>query len=403
MTTTRIEFEGALGEPLAAALDWPSGPTRAFALFAHCFTCSKDLFASKRVSNALTAHGFAVLRFDFTGLGKSGGEFANTSFSSNAADLVAAADWLKHNHEAPSLMVGHSLGGAAVLAAAREIESVMAVATIGAPSSADHVLRHFKSDLDAIRRDGEAQVEIGGRPFTVKKQFLDDAEGANLTLAIEGMRAALLVLHSPVDQTVGIENAEAIFRAARHPKSFVSLDKADHLLTEPEDSIYAADIIATWGSRFLPARVVDESVEGKVVVSESGEGPYHLSINASGHLLSADEPESVGGTGRGPTPYDLLCAALGACTTITLRMYAKRKELQVESIQTEVDHEKRHAEDSADAEGETKRKIDVFTRRIWIFGGLTEVQRERMLQIADLCPVHKTLEAEANIKTELAE
>lgn len=401
MASTKVEFEGSQGAPLAAAIDWPQGEVRAFALFAHCFTCSKDLFASRRVSNALTTHGFAVLRFDFTGLGRSGGDFANTNFSSNSADLVAAADWLAKTHSAPSLLVGHSLGGAAVLAVAAEIESVKAVATIGAPADAEHVLHNFSAGLDEIRAKGEAMVTIGGRKFSVKSQFLDDIAGQKLTDNIAKSRAAKLVLHSPIDQTVGIENAEAIFKAAKHPKSFVSLDQADHLLSKKQDAIYAANVIAAWASRYTHEPQEPLKPEGHVVTSESGEGKFHVNINASGHRLSADEPESVGGTNRGPTPYDLLGAALGACTTITLRMYADRKKLPVSFIETIVDHEKRHAEDSA-AEGEaSSAKIDVFTRRIKIVGDLSEEQRQRMLQIADICPVHKTLERNAVVNSEL--
>lgn len=391
MASTRIEFTGSQGDILAAAIDWPQGEVLACALYAHCFTCSKDIFASRRVSNALTNHGFAVLRFDFTGLGRSGGEFGNSNFSSNIADLIAAAAWLEANQEAPALLVGHSLGGAAVLAAAPLLASVKAVATIGAPADAAHVLHNFGDGVAQIRAEGEAVVSIGGRAFSVKGQFLDDIAEQKLTDAIATSRAAKLILHSPVDATVGIENAEMIFTAAKHPKSFVSLDNADHLLSKKADAIYAADVIAAWAGRFTHAPKQPLKPEGHVAASESGEGKFHLNINASGHRLSADEPESVGGTNRGPTPYDLLGAALGSCTTITLRMYADRKSLPVRQIETLVEHKKHHAED-VDVEGAAPgARIDVFTRRIRIDGDLTDEQRQRMLQIADLCPVHKTL------------
>lgn len=397
----RIEFPGALGNPLAAAIDWPKGPTQAFAIYAHCFTCSKDFFASHRISNALTAHGIAVLRFDFTGLGKSGGAFADTSFSSNAGDIVAAADWLKTNHQAPSLLVGHSFGGAAVLAAAPRIETVRAVASLAAPASVDHVLKVFSRSAEEIRSLEQAEVDIGGRPFTVGRQFIDDIAGTKLTDEIARLRAALLVMHSPTDDRVGIENAEAIFKAARHPKSFVSLADADHLLSDHADAIYVADVIAAWASRYVPRRSDGIVDEGHVVVTESGEGPYHLDINASGHALSADEPEDVGGTNRGATPYDLLSAALGACTTITLRMYANRKKLDVTSIETRVSHSKRHAADSAEvAEGQSV-PVDHFAREIRIDGAIDDAQRQRMLQIADLCPVHKTLERTSRVESQL--
>ncbi|NOZ31938.1 MAG: OsmC family protein [Alphaproteobacteria bacterium] len=401
MPSTKITFTGSQNTDLAAALDWPQGEATAFAIFAHCFTCSKDLFASRTLSNALTSHGFAVLRFDFTGLGHSDGEFANTNFSSNAADLVAAASWLAKNHQPPTLLVGHSLGGAAVLAAADRIDTIKAVATIGAPASADHILHLFSQGLDEIREAGEATVQIGGRPFTVKSQFIDDVSGEKLTHRIATLKGAKLVLHSPVDQTVGIENAEAIFRAIKHPKSFVSLDTADHLLSKKADAIYAANVIAAWASRFTNLPKAPLKPEGHVAVAESGEGKYHLNINASGHFLNADEPESVGGTNRGATPYDLLCAALGACTTITLRMYADRKKLPVTFIETLVDHEKQHGADSAGEGNAPAARIDVFTRRIKIVGDLDETQRQRLLQIANLCPVHKTLENSSTIRSEL--
>ncbi len=397
----KVEFTGALGEPLAAAIDWPKGPTRAFAIYAHCFTCSKDLFASRRVSNALTAHGLAVLRFDFTGLGQSGGDFANTSFTSSAADLIAAAQWLAAAHQAPALLVGHSLGGTAVLAAATEIASVKAVATIGAPASAEHVLRNFSGGLEEIRARGEAEIDIGGRPFTIRKQFLDDAEATRLTDKIAALRAATLVMHAPTDQQVGIENAEAIFKALRHPKSFVSLDDADHLLTRHEDAIYAADVIAAWASRYMPAGRAEVEDEGDVVASESGEGPYHLNINASGHAFTADEPVAMGGTNRGASPYDILCAALGACTTITLRMYANRKRLPVDFIETRVMHHKHHADDSGEAAGEHDYRADHFIREIRIDGELSAQERQRMLEIAERCPVHKTLETPSRVDSRL--
>lgn len=405
MPTTKIEFEGSHGTKIAAAIDWPQGKATAFALFAHCFTCSKDLFSSRRVSAALTEHGFAVLRFDFTGLGKSEGDFADTNFSSNVGDLIAAAKWLETNHKAPALLVGHSLGGAAVLAAMPEITSVKAVATIGAPASAEHVLHLFSGGLDEIQKNNEAVVNIGGRPFKIKNQFIEDASSVNMTSQIARIKAAKLILHSPIDATVGIENAETIFKTAKHPKSFVSLDDADHLLSKKEDAEYAACVIGAWATKFVELPEEPEKPEGHVLVSESGEGTYHLNINASGHHFHADEPASVGGTDRGATPYDLLGAALGSCTTITLRMYANRKKLPVTFIETLVSHDKCHAEDSAAdaaADGAKKgAKLDVFTRRIRLVGDLTDEQRERMLQIADLCPVHKTLESTGVVKSEL--
>jgi len=400
---TKIEFDGAQGESLAAAISWPQGKTRAFAIFAHCFSCSKDFVASRRVANALTEHGFAVLRFDFTGLGRSGGDFSNTNFSTNIQDLVAAAQWLGANFDAPSLLVGHSLGGAAVLAAAPEIASVKAVATIAAPADVEHILSQFTCSLEEIEANGEGQVDLGGRPFKIKKQFLDDVREFDLPNQIKKFRGATLVLHSPIDALVGIQNAETIFKSAKHPKSFVSLDNADHLLTKLEDASYAAEVIGAWAQRFIPSTGENIQSEGLVVAAESGEGKYHLHVDASGHPLTIDEPLEVGGSDRGPTPYDLLSAALGGCTTLTLRMYADRKKWPVTHIETRVEHAKHHAQDIEDLGEKFEGRVDVFTRNILIEGELDQDQRQRLLEIADKCPVHKTLEKSSAIRTNLAE
>ncbi|MGJ8528459.1 bifunctional alpha/beta hydrolase/OsmC family protein [Maritalea sp.] len=395
----KVEFSGALGEQLAASIDWPNGETRGFAIFAHCFSCSKDFVASRRVANALTEHGFAVLRFDFTGLGRSGGDFSDTNFSTNAQDLVAAAKWLDEHYDAPTLLVGHSLGGAAVLAAAAQIPSAKAVATIGAPADVDHILHMFQCSLGDIEKNGEGEVDLGGRPFKIKKQFVDDVRNQSLGDQIAKFKGAKLILHSPVDQTVGIENAEGIFKAAKHPKSFVSLDNADHLLTKIEDASYAAEVIAAWAERFIPSKAPSIDDEGHTIAAESGEGKYHLNINASGHHISVDEPVSVGGTDRGATPYDLLCAALGSCTTITLRMYADRKKWPVNHIETWVDHAKKHAKDCEECGEGREGRVDIFHRRILIEGDLDDDQRARLLEIADKCPVHKTLEQSSVVTT----
>ena len=398
----KVKFEGALGEQLAASISWPHGQTRAFAIFAHCFSCSKEFVASRRLANALSEHGFAVLRFDFTGLGSSDGDFADTNFSSNANDLIAAAKWLEENFDAPALLVGHSLGGAAVLSVANKIPSVKAIATIGAPASPEHVLHLFKEDLQTIEAEGQATVDLGGRPFKIKSQFLDDVREHNVDAELKSYRGGLLVLHSPIDQTVGVENAEVIFKAAKHPKSFICLDDADHLLTNLDHASYAAEVIGAWAERFVPSDKEQLVDEGHTVAAESGEGKYHLDVNASGHHLTIDEPVNVGGTDRGPTPYDLLAAALGGCTTITLRMYADRKNWPVTHIETIVDHEKRHAKDCEECgEGHTGR-VDVFTRKIHIEGELSVDQRARMLEIADKCPVHKTLEKSSVVMTRFA-
>ncbi|GLQ17968.1 bifunctional alpha/beta hydrolase/OsmC family protein [Maritalea porphyrae] len=402
-TNQKVEFDGALGERLAAAISWPQGKTRAFALFAHCFSCSKDFVASRRLSNALTEHGFAVLRFDFTGLGRSGGDFSDTNFSTNVQDLIAAASWLEENYDAPSLLVGHSLGGAAVFAAAPEIPSIKAVASIGAPSNSVHVLQQFTCSIEDIEANGEGEVDLGGRPFKIKKQFLDDVRSFDLGAQIAKFRGAKLILHSPVDNVVGIDNAERIFKSAKHSKSFISLDDADHLLTKLEHASYAAEVIAAWAERYIPMEKSDTKNEGHVLAAESGEGKFHLNVDASGHPLTIDEPLAVGGSDRGPTPYDLLAAALGGCTTLTLRMYADRKKWPVNHIETRVEHKKHHAED-CEACGEGREgRVDVFTRFIHIEGELDKEQRHRMLEIADKCPVHLTLEKSSVIKTLLGQ
>jgi uncharacterized OsmC-like protein/alpha/beta superfamily hydrolase len=394
----RITFPGSQGDALAARLDLPAGPTRAFALFAHCFTCSADTFAASRISAGLTDQGFGVLRFDFTGLGASDGDFANTNFSSNTEDIEHAAAWLAEHHRGPQLLVGHSLGGAAVLAVAARITSVRAVATVGAPS-----------DLERIGREGEAPVTLAGRTFTIRKQFLDDLESERLTMRVAEMRRALLVLHSPIDNRVGVEHAAALFAAARHPKSYVGLDRADHLLTRREDAIFAADMIGAWARRY----VTDESgaaprprPTAPVVVAETTQGKFLNHVVTGDHHFLADEPVAAGGFDAGPSPYDLLSAALGACTSMTLRMYAERRQLPVERIAVEVTHAKVHADDCAECvrtEGATRiGMVDRFQRRLVLQGDLTDEQRAKLAEIADKCPVHKTLEASSVIVTDLA-
>ncbi|HJL47811.1 MAG TPA: alpha/beta fold hydrolase, partial [Polyangiaceae bacterium LLY-WYZ-15_(1-7)] len=357
-----ITFPGADGHQLAAVLERPPGPIRACAVFAHCFTCSKDLRALRRIADALVGHGIATLRFDFTGLGESEGEFADTTFSSNVADLVAAADWLREHHAAPSLLIGHSLGGAACLAAAPRIEEVKAVATIGAPADPEHVEKLLAGSKDEIEKEGEAEVKIAGRRFRIRKQFLDDLREHCSAERIAKIGRALLLFHSPQDNVVGIENAKAIYQAARHPKSFVSLDGADHLLSNPADAGYVANVLAAWAERYVPMATA-EVEEGYVVVE--GRQGLQQHVQAGPHAFLADEPKSVGGTATGPTPYDLLLAALGSCTTMTLRMYANHKKWPLEAVRVTLQHERRHAEDCDDCE-KTGKKIDVLTRRIEI-------------------------------------
>ncbi len=400
-----IRFPGALGTMLAARLDLPTGQPSAFALFAHCFTCSKETLAASRISAALTARGIAVLRFDFTGLGSSEGDFANTNFSSNVADLAAAAAWLREHHRAPRILIGHSLGGAAVLAAARDIPEAAAVATIGAPYEPNHVRRLLAPAIAEIEAAGEAEVALAGRKFRIKKQFLQDIASQNSRDAIGLLRKALLVFHSPRDTTVSIDNAAQIFMAAKHPKSFVSLDDADHLLTRKEDAIYVAAVLAAWASRYIGgtatiAEQPDDEKTGTVTVNETREGKFTQAIAAGPHRLRADEPISFGGNDSGPSPYDLLLAGLGACTSMTVRMYADQKQWPLAKVTVRLKHEKIHAQDCAECE--TKEgKIDRIEREIELEGNLDDAQRTRLLEIANKCPVHRTLHSEVWIPTRL--
>lgn len=403
----KLEFQNGRGETLAARLERPPGEPRAYAIFAHCFTCSKDSAAAARVSRALAARGIAVLRFDFTGLGGSEGDFANTSFSSNVADLVAAAEHLREHHGAPTLLVGHSLGGAAVLAASRRLPEVRAVATIGAPSEPAHV-RHLLVDAEErIEREGRARVEIAGRPFEIARGFLEDLDEQSLGEELGALRAALLVLHSPLDDVVGIEHAERIYRSARGYRSFVTLVDADHLLTRRRDAEYAAETIATWASRYLELDDDEETAreplgEGEVRVTEH-ERPYTTRVEAGQHVLLADEPARVGGADRGPTPYGYLLAGLGSCTSMTLRMYADRKQWPLEGVSVVLRHERIHVDDCERCTTDGDRgRIDRIERDIEIVGdALTDEQRARLLEIADRCPVHRTLENEKEIVTRL--
>ncbi len=402
-TSQRIEFEGSHGATLAARLDTPAGGIRAYAIFAHCFTCSKDLNATRRIAGELARLGIAVLRFDFTGLGSSEGEFASTNFSSNLEDLKCAADYLREHYEAPGLLIGHSLGGAAVLSVAPDIPEVKAVVTIAAPSDAGHVVKNFGADLERIRDSGEAEVSLAGRKFSIRRQFLEDLERSTVTERIRHMRKALLILHSPVDQTVGVDNAAEIFMAARHPKSFVSLDGADHLLTREADAVFAARMISAWAERYLPEEtIVEEDGPEHIVVAETGNGKFQNTVRASGHRLIADEPAHVGGLNSGPSPYDLLGAALGACTSMTLRMYADHKKIDIGMVSVEIEHAKVHAADCAECTEEERAaggKIDRFERRISVTGEIDEETKAKLVSIADRCPVHRTMEHGARIVT----
>lgn len=402
MPTERITFAGHDGSQLAARLDLPDGPVLATALFAHCFTCSKDIPAARRISARLAAMGIAVLRFDFTGLGHSEGEFANTTFTSNVEDLISAAQYLAGRNMAPALLIGHSLGGAAVLRARAGIPTVKAVVTLGAPADPAHVSHHFEAALPQIEEDGSAEVSLGGRPFRIGKAFVDDIAKSALSSAIADLKAALLILHAPRDETVSIDNASAIFLAAKHPKSFVTLDDADHLITRASDAEYAADVIAAWVSRYVklcPPAPPPGAPEGVVRITEADPGGFMQDIQAGpNHHLVADEPASYGGTDKGMSPYGFVSAGLGACTSMTIRMYARRKGWPLTNVSVDVCHDKVHAQDAGLV---NDGKVDQFRRKIRLSGPLNQEQRQRLLEIADKCPVHRTLEGSAHITTEL--
>ena len=400
MPRERVSFPGRSGS-LAGSLETPAAAPRAWALFAHCFTCGKDSAAASRISRTLAAGGIAVLRFDFTGLGGSDGDFANAGFSSNVEDLVAAADWLRSEHEAPALLVGHSLGGTAVLAAAERIPEARAVATIGSPASPEHVIRLFAGDADRIEREGVAEVDLGGRRFPIGKAFLDDLRAVPMTDRIHRLRRALLVMHAPFDAVVGIHEASAIFEAALHPKSFVSLDRADHLLTDVADAQYAASTMAAWASRYLAPepRAVSAPVAGGHVRVGEGNHRFLRHVVTDDHAWLADEPKRAGGDNLGPDPYEHLLAALGACTSMTVRMYANRKGWPLADIEVEVEHSREHANDCEDCE-KPGRHVDVIRRVVRLTGDLDHEQRRRLLEIADRCPVHRTLENTIRIRTE---
>ena len=400
----KVSFQGSQGAMLDARLELPLGQPRGYALFAHCFTCSKETRAATYISMALAEQGFAVLRFDFTGLGGSEGDFANTNFSSNLGDLVMAADFLRREFTAPQLLVGHSLGGAAVLAAAGRIPEAKAVATIGAPADPAHVLHMFSDSRQKIEEAGEAEVKLGGRPFKIRKQFIDDLARHENRDAIAHLKKALLVFHAPLDATVSVDNAAQIFMAAKHPKSFVSLDNADHLLSRRDDALYCGHVLAAWAARYVdaaPSADAPVPASGKVLVRETREGKFTQLIRVGNHMLRADEPVAAGGQDSGPSPYDLLLAGLGACTAMTLRLYADLKKLPLERVSVELTHEKIHAQDCAECE--TKEgKIDCIERVVQLEGALDADQRAKLLEIANKCPVHRTLHSEVEVRTALA-
>jgi uncharacterized OsmC-like protein/fermentation-respiration switch protein FrsA (DUF1100 family) len=407
MPTERFQFTGEGGHQLAASLDMPEREPLAYALFAHCFTCGKDVLAARRIAVALAAKGIAVLRFDFTGLGSSEGDFANSTFSSNVADLVRAADHLRETRKSPAILIGHSLGGAAILAAAGRIPDAKAVVTIAAPSDPAHVTGLFRDRIEDIRKSGKVEVSLAGRPFHIKSEFLDDIAEHHLTTEVTNLHKALLVLHSPTDDTVGIDNATKIFVAAKHPKSFVSLAGADHLLSRKNDSAYVADVIAAWATRYLGPVVSEPMVDSGeaprgVVVRETRNSKFQQTVAIGPHRLLADEPVAAGGEDSGPGPYDFLLAGLGACTSMTLRLYADRKSLPLERVTVTLKHSKIHAQDCAECETKAGT-LDQVERVITMDGALDAEQRTKLLEIADKCPVHRTLTSEVHILTRAAD
>lgn len=382
-------------------MEWPANQApHSYAIFAHCFTCNKNLQAVRAISKSLAGRGFAVLSFDFTGLGRSEGSFPDTNFSGNVDDIISAARFLRDEFSSPALLLGHSLGGAAVIQAARSIDTARAVATIGAPAEAGHVKKIFEEHLPGIESHGMAKVDLGGRPFLIKQQFVEDLRNHAILNTLKDLKKAILILHSPQDSIVGIENAGDLYRQAHHPKSFISLDGADHLLTNKADSNYAGEVIASWASRYLdlPEKASLESDYQTVALTGEKEAGYTTLLKAGTHFITADEPEDVGGNDFGPTPYQLLASSLAACTAMTLRMYANRKGWDVKEIKVHVNHTKRYSDDAAQ-DNRVGARIECFERLVEVEGDIDEIQRNRLIEIATKCPVHKTLEGEITITT----
>ncbi|MFT5243880.1 MAG: putative OsmC-like protein/pimeloyl-ACP methyl ester carboxylesterase [Glaciecola sp.] len=404
MNNQRLKIENKKGNKLQAYLELPANQKPShFAIFAHCFTCSSSLGAVRNISRALTNHGFGVVRFDFTGLGRSEGEFADSHFSANVDDLIAVSDFLKEHYEAPSLLVGHSLGGAAVLVAASKLDNIKAVATVGAPSTVSHVKHLFSHGIDDIKNKGRVEVNIGGRPFKIDEEFVSDFDKTDLPEIIKSLKKPLLILHSPIDTIVGIKNAHELYHNAHHPKSFVSLDNADHLLSKIEDSSYVGDMIGTWVKRYFPEQknvMLDISGEQLVAHLNLKDDNFTTTIQTVKHSFIADEPDSIGGDDFGPSPYDFLSAGLAACTVMTLKMYAERKKWDLQEVYVHITYSKKHSDDlMLDLDKPTR--IDHLSKKLTFIGNLDESQRQRLKQIASKCPVHKTLQSEVVIETEL--
>ena len=400
----QLQIVNSKGHLLNAFLELPANQKpNYYAIFAHCFTCSSNWGAVKNISRALTNHGIGVLRFDFTGLGASEGEFAESHFSANVQDLIDVHNFMKENYEAPSLLVGHSLGGAAVLTAAAQLSDIKAVATVGAPANVEHVKKHFSHQFDEIEHKGEVQVNIGGRPFTINKDFVEGFEKTDLPNIVKSLKKPILILHAPFDDIVDIENAHQLYHSAFHPKSFVSLDDADHLLSKKEDSLYVGEIIGTWVKRYLPSiENTMMSTEGEQLVGHLNllEDNFTTTIQTKNHTLIADEPSDIGGDDFGPSPYEYLNAGLAACTVMTVKLYAERKKWDLQEVFVYITHSKKHSED-IDVETSATRRIDYISKKLRFIGNLTEEQELRLKEIASKCPVHRTLENEVLFKTTL--
>lgn len=403
MKNEKVEFVNSRGVKISGKLELPVNQfPKAYALFAHCFTCNKNLTAIRNISRSLTSHGFGVLRFDFTGLGQSGGDFSETNFSSNVTDLEDVAHYMEQELEAPKLLIGHSLGGAPAIFASKNLSCIKATVTIGAPSSPQHIQHLFKSNLDEIKESGVAMVEIGGRSFPISNQFVEDISAKNMQETVKSLRKPLLIMHSPQDTVVEVSNASEIYTAAVHPKSFISLDGADHLLSNKEDSIYVGNVISEWASRYIDSNEKASLETSKQVAVRITDQGLTTDVLAAGHSLTADEPESVGGDNFGPSPYDLLLSSIGACTAMTLRLYADRKKWDLKEVIIHLNHGKDYAEDSQSAD-KKGAKIDHIEKSIQLIGDLDDTQKKRLLEIADKCPVHKTLNSTVIIKTQLQE
>ena len=398
-----VSFKNAEGQELKGVLELPlNASPENFAIFAHCFTCNKNFHAPSNISRSLASQGYGLLRFDFTGLGDSEGEFENTNFSGNVEDLISAAEFLKENYNSPSMIIGHSLGGAAALFASKEIESIKCMVTINAPSNLSHVKKHFESSMEEIEEQGFANIKIGGRGFRIKKHFVEDLDKNDNATALQDIKKALLIIHSPQDNIVSIDHAEELYRSAWHPKSFVSLDGADHMLSDRKDSEYTGNLIAAWASRYIETAKIEELSTDHEVVANLGKEGFTTQIKAGNHNLVADEPPKVGGSDLGPTPYELVSAGLAACTSMTIQMYARRKKWEIDNVETHVSYSKKHSEDCENCETSDSR-IDIFEREIALKGDLDEKKIKRLLEIADKCPVHKTLSTTGTINTKIKE